>query len=329
MRAYEDKFVAGAVGKGVPRAVAERVYGQIVGFSGFGFPKAHSAAFGLLAYQSTWLRVHYGPEFLCSLLNEQPMGFYPPDLLVHEAQRRGIEIPPRVQRGAVECRVETREPAPGPHAPPAAAPGPPVAGVPPVAPSPRPPRPPRGLLRPTPPAIALARVTSHAGLPSRARACAAGERTGASRSLIAALSARLHRISRSGWGSGTSVARESRTCGDRGRARARRSLPLHRRPRRAMRRQPRVARATRVGGGVRPSGGRRSPRGPLAPGSFAPRLQLGLARIPQRRSDPGGDDAGRPPYALHHRTADPTLDGRGAGPARPPPRPRRCWRCDP
>ena len=56
---------------------------------GFGFPKAHSAAFGLLAYQSTWLRVHYGPEFLCALLNEQPMGFYAPDSLVHEAEHRG------------------------------------------------------------------------------------------------------------------------------------------------------------------------------------------------------------------------------------------------
>ena len=49
----------------VDEALAERVYTMIVGFSGFGFPKAHGAAFGLLAYQSTWLRVHYGPEFLC------------------------------------------------------------------------------------------------------------------------------------------------------------------------------------------------------------------------------------------------------------------------
>ena len=65
---------------------------MIVGFSGFGFPKAHGAAFGLLAYQSTWLRVHYGPEFLCALLNEQPMGFYASDTLVHEAQRRGIAL---------------------------------------------------------------------------------------------------------------------------------------------------------------------------------------------------------------------------------------------
>jgi error-prone DNA polymerase len=72
--------------------VSERVYEMIMGFSGFGFPKAHGAAFGLLAYQSTWLRVHYGPEFLCALLNEQPMGFYASDTLVHEAQRRGIAL---------------------------------------------------------------------------------------------------------------------------------------------------------------------------------------------------------------------------------------------
>ncbi len=107
MRSYEEKFVEGAVAKGVERVVAERVYSQIVGFSGFGFPKAHSAAFGLLAYQSTWLRVHYGAEFLCALLNEQPMGFYPPDALVHEAQRRGLVVlPPCVERSGVECSVE-------------------------------------------------------------------------------------------------------------------------------------------------------------------------------------------------------------------------------
>ena len=107
IRAYEEKFLEGAAERGAPRATAEHVWTQIVGFSGFGFPKAHSAAFGLLAYQSTWLRVHYGPEFLCSLLNEQPMGFYPPDTLVHETQRRGVEVlPPCIVRSAVHCRTE-------------------------------------------------------------------------------------------------------------------------------------------------------------------------------------------------------------------------------
>jgi len=107
MAVYQDRFVEGAVERGVERAVAERVFEQVRAFSGFGFPKAHAAAFGLLAYQSTWLRVHYPPEFLCALLNEQPMGFYPPDALVHDAQRHGLEVlPPHVNRSAVECRVE-------------------------------------------------------------------------------------------------------------------------------------------------------------------------------------------------------------------------------
>ena len=93
IEAYHERFVEGAAQThGADAETAERVYAMIVGFSGFGFPKAHGAAFGLLAYQSTWLRVHYGPEFLCALLNEQPMGFYAPDTLVHEAQRKGIEL---------------------------------------------------------------------------------------------------------------------------------------------------------------------------------------------------------------------------------------------
>jgi error-prone DNA polymerase len=103
--AYHERFVTGARRvHGVDEETAERVFEMVRGFSGFGFPKAHGAAFGLLAYQSTWLRVHYSPEFLCSLLNEQPMGFYPPDALIHEAQRRGIEVlPPDVNESEAEC----------------------------------------------------------------------------------------------------------------------------------------------------------------------------------------------------------------------------------
>jgi error-prone DNA polymerase len=105
---HHRRFVEGAEARGVAPGIAERVWEQIQGFSGFGFPKAHSAAFGLLAYQSAWLRVHRGPEFLCSLLNEQPMGFYPPDSLVHEAQRRGIRVaPPDANVSRALCHVES------------------------------------------------------------------------------------------------------------------------------------------------------------------------------------------------------------------------------
>jgi error-prone DNA polymerase len=110
MQEHHARFIAGAGSKGVPEAVAERVWEQIQGFSGFGFPRAHSAAFGLLAYQSAWLRVHRPPEFLCALLNEQPMGFYPPDALVHEAQRRGVQVVgPDANRSRVLCHVERIE----------------------------------------------------------------------------------------------------------------------------------------------------------------------------------------------------------------------------
>jgi len=107
MRSHHEAFIAGAGEQGVTEATAERVWAQIKGFSGFGFPKAHSAAFGLLAYQSAWLRIHRAPEFLCALLNEQPMGFYPPDALVHEAQRRGVRIiGPDANHSRVPCHVE-------------------------------------------------------------------------------------------------------------------------------------------------------------------------------------------------------------------------------
>ena len=61
----------------------------------------------LLAYQSAWLRHHYPAEFLCALLNAQPMGFYPPAALVRDAQRRGVEVrPPDVNRSAAQCAIE-------------------------------------------------------------------------------------------------------------------------------------------------------------------------------------------------------------------------------
>ncbi|MDQ3086166.1 MAG: error-prone DNA polymerase [Actinomycetota bacterium] len=106
LEAYRGRFVAGAATKGVDADTADGVFDKLVGFSGFGFPKAHAAAFGLLAYQSQWLRRHFAAEFLCALLNAQPMGFYPPATLVRDAQRRGVEIlPPNVNLSAARCSI--------------------------------------------------------------------------------------------------------------------------------------------------------------------------------------------------------------------------------
>jgi error-prone DNA polymerase len=110
LEAHRMRFVEGAASNGVTERIANEVYDTLVGFSGFGFPKSHAAAFGLLAYQSAWLRHHYPTEFLCGLLNEQPMGFYPPASLVRDAQRRGVTVlPPDVNRSEAQCGLEAIE----------------------------------------------------------------------------------------------------------------------------------------------------------------------------------------------------------------------------
>ncbi|MDX6492405.1 MAG: error-prone polymerase [Gaiellaceae bacterium] len=107
LEGYRARFVAGALDKGADDETANLVYDKLVGFSGFGFPKSHAAAFALLAYQSAWLRHHYPAEFLCALLNAQPMGFYPPATLVRDGQRRGVETrPPDVNLSAAKCELE-------------------------------------------------------------------------------------------------------------------------------------------------------------------------------------------------------------------------------
>jgi DNA polymerase III alpha subunit len=52
------------------------------GFAEYGFCKSHAAGFALLAYQSAWLKYYYPAEFYAALLNNQPMGFYTPEVIV-------------------------------------------------------------------------------------------------------------------------------------------------------------------------------------------------------------------------------------------------------
>ena len=79
------EFRDGARDRGVDDATIRTVFTKLIGFSNFGFPKAHASAFAVLAYQSAWLRRRHPAEFLASLLNAQPMGFYPPASLVRDA----------------------------------------------------------------------------------------------------------------------------------------------------------------------------------------------------------------------------------------------------
>ncbi len=104
---FRGKFLAGMARNGYAPDFAERLYRQIEGFGDYGFPESHAASFALLAYVSAWLKCHHPAEFLCALLNSQPMGFYSPSQLVQDARRHGVHVlPVDVQASAVEAGIE-------------------------------------------------------------------------------------------------------------------------------------------------------------------------------------------------------------------------------
>jgi error-prone DNA polymerase len=104
---HKEAFIEGCRARGISLEVAEDVFRKIDGFASFGFPKAHAAAFGLLAYQTAWLRTYYPAESLCALFNAQPMGFYAPHVLVNDGKRHGIVVlPPDINISAADCTVE-------------------------------------------------------------------------------------------------------------------------------------------------------------------------------------------------------------------------------
>ena len=91
----------------VTREKAEKVFKKLSGFASYGFPKAHAVAFALLAFQSCYLKYYYPAEFLCALLNNQPMGFYPPHVLINDAKRHGLRIlAPDINLSGVRCTLD-------------------------------------------------------------------------------------------------------------------------------------------------------------------------------------------------------------------------------
>jgi len=107
MGGFWEEFRAGAMARGVSEKTAERVFAQVIAFSEFGFPKSHAAAFGLLAYQSAWLRHYHPVEYYVGLFNNQPMGFYSLDFLGRDAKRNRVDIRlPDLNASDVWCTVE-------------------------------------------------------------------------------------------------------------------------------------------------------------------------------------------------------------------------------
>jgi len=113
MDALYRQFAEGArrTHPGISQLVIDRIWIKVRGFGeGFGFPEAHANSWALLGFQSGWLDRYFPPEYLLSLLNEQPLGFYAPDTLIHDARHRGIKtLPPDVVHSEQECTLTDDE----------------------------------------------------------------------------------------------------------------------------------------------------------------------------------------------------------------------------
>ena len=107
---HHRRLVTRMVRKGIEHEFAERIFNQIRGFGDYGFPESHAASFAHIAYATAYLKCHYPAEFVCALLNAQPMGFYEPATIVNDARRHGIAVRPVCIRASDwDC---TLEPAP-------------------------------------------------------------------------------------------------------------------------------------------------------------------------------------------------------------------------
>lgn len=107
MREIEVKLRAGMERNGIEGATQDTIVQSIVSFALYGFPESHAASFALIAYASAYLKCHYLAAFLCALLNNQPMGFYSPAVLIKDAQRHGLRVlPVDATRSEWPCTLE-------------------------------------------------------------------------------------------------------------------------------------------------------------------------------------------------------------------------------
>jgi error-prone DNA polymerase len=114
MALMRERLLEGMAANGIVGETAEAIAHKLEAFADFGFPESHSVSFAYLVYSSSWIKLHHPAEFVCALLNAQPMGFYAPHTLVRDARRHGVEVlGPDVNASRRDCTLEPRTGAEG------------------------------------------------------------------------------------------------------------------------------------------------------------------------------------------------------------------------
>jgi len=94
MQAERGRFVGGAMRTGLTEGDGEDLFRRCSAFAEFGFARAHAAAFAKITYDTAWLKLHYPVHYVAGILNNQPMGFYSPAVIVGDAKRHGTKVLP-------------------------------------------------------------------------------------------------------------------------------------------------------------------------------------------------------------------------------------------
>ncbi|MEE9183962.1 MAG: DNA polymerase III subunit alpha [Acidimicrobiia bacterium] len=92
MAEQEEKFVKGCVANSYTEALGRELFGYIEHFAGYGFNKSHSAAYGLVAYQTAWLKAHYPAEYMAALLTGTKRDKDRTALYLNECRSMGVEV---------------------------------------------------------------------------------------------------------------------------------------------------------------------------------------------------------------------------------------------
>ena len=94
LAAKRKDFLAGALQKGVSEKTANEVFDLMEFFSGYGFNKSHSAAYGIVTYQTAWLRCHYAAEYMAAILTSFMQSADKVTTYIEACRNAGLEILP-------------------------------------------------------------------------------------------------------------------------------------------------------------------------------------------------------------------------------------------
>lgn len=107
MAKYRDRFISGCVERGTDKRLAADIFAMIERFAGYGFNKAHSAAYAVIAAQTAFLKANFPVEFMAALLSSELGNTDRIVALMADCRRTGISVlPPSINRSGVEFGVE-------------------------------------------------------------------------------------------------------------------------------------------------------------------------------------------------------------------------------